>query len=138
MIVLDTNVISELMRPRPAASVARWVNDQAPTRLYTTSIARAEILYGILLLPKGKRQDALRAAADEMFEQDFGGRILGFGGDAASSYAFIASIRRRVGHRISAFDAQIAAITRTHGASLATRNVDDFAGCDLHVIDPWV
>jgi len=137
MIILDTNVVSELMRGKPIESVVRWVNGQAATSLYVTSITQAEILHGILLLPKGKRRDAIASAATEMFEHDFGGRILVFGSEAAAAYAVVAAARRRAGRPISAFDAQIAAIARSNGAKLATRNVDDFAGCGVDVIDPW-
>ena len=137
MIVLDTNVISELMRATPAAVVVRWVNARQATSLYVTSITQAEILHGIQLLPRGKRRDAIAAAAAEVFDQDFAGRVLPFGSDAAVAYAGIAVARRRAGRPISGFDAQIAAIASTHGADLATRNVADFDGCGLDVIDPW-
>lgn len=137
MIVLDTNVISELMRATPATAVIRWVNGRPVTSLYVTSITQAEILHGIQLLARGKRRDALAAAAGEMFEHDFAGRVLPFDGDAAVAYATIAASRRRAGRPISAFDAQIAAIARARGADLATRNVDDFEDCGVDVIDPW-
>ena len=137
MIVLDTNVLSELMRNQPLESVVDWVNSQPATTLYITSITQAEILYGVRQLPKGKRRDAIAAAADEVFEQDFAGRILAFGSDSAVLYATIASARRRAGRPISAFDAQIAAIARSNGADLATRNVDDFVGCGLSLINPF-
>ena len=137
MIILDTNVISELMRAAPAAAVMRWMNARPASSLYVTSITQAEILYGIQILPKGKRRDAIAAAAAEMFEHDFAGRVLPFGSDAAVAYASLAAARRRAGRPISGFDAQIAAIARTHDADLATRNVDDFEGCGIEVIDPW-
>jgi predicted nucleic acid-binding protein len=137
MIVLDTNVISELMRATPATAVVRWVNARPTTSLYITSITQAEILHGIQRLARGRRRDAIAAAADAVFEQDFAGRILPFGSDAAIAYAGIAAARRRAGRPISGFDAQIAAIARAHDADLATRNVDDFEGCGVDVIDPW-
>ncbi len=137
MIVLDTNVLSELMKPAPADSVVRWVAAQPATSLYTTSVTQAEILHGILLLPAGKRRNALQAAAEAMFEEDFGGRILPFGGEAARAYARIALERRRAGHPISHFDAQIAAIAGSAGAAVATRNVADYEGCGVKVINPW-
>jgi hypothetical protein len=137
MTILDTNVISELMRATPAPAVVQWMNTRPATSLYITSITQAEILHGIQLLPRGKRREALATAAGAVFEQDFAGRILAFGSDAASAYASIAATRRRAGKPISTFDAQIAAIARTHDAELATRNVDDFQGCGLDVIDPW-
>ena len=137
MILLDTNVLSELMRPTPAERVARWVASQPATGLYTTSVTQAEILHGILLLPAGRRRQALEAAADAMFDREFRGRVLGFGGDAARPYARIAADRRRVGRPISHFDAQIAAIARAAGADVATRNVADYEGCGVKVINPW-
>jgi predicted nucleic acid-binding protein len=137
MIVLDTNVISELMKPAPAGSVAEWIAAQPAASLFTTSITQAEILHGIMLLPAGRRRAAVEAAAEEMFKDEFGGRILPFGSDAAEPYARLAADRRRVGRPISQFDAQIAAIARSTGAALATRNVTDFEGCGVKLIDPW-
>lgn len=137
MILLDTNVLSELMRPEPDARVLQWVGEQPAARVFTTSITQAEILHGILLLPAGKRRLAFDEAARAMFEEDFAGRVLAFGSDAALPYARIASDRRRAGRPISNFDAQIAAIAVAHGASVATRNVSDFEGCGIEVIDPW-
>jgi len=137
VIILDTNVVSELMKSAPDAGVARWIADQDATTLYTTSISQAEILHGILLLPAGKRRAALEAAAEAMFEQDFGGRVLPFGSDAARAYAQIAARRRRSGRPISSFDAQIAAITRTARARVATRNIGDYEDCGIRVMNPW-
>ena len=137
MILLDTNVLSELMKPEPAESVLHWVGAQPATSLYTTSITQAEILHGVLLLPAGRRRNAFEAAAKAMFEEDFGGRILPFASDAAPLYARIAAERRRAGRPISHFDAQIAAIARVAGAALATRNVTDFDGCVVKLINPW-
>jgi toxin FitB len=137
MIVLDTNVLSELMKPKPATKVIDWMAAQPAASLYTTSITQAEILHGLMLLPPSRRRSALEAAATCMFGEDFAGRILGFGSDVAPTYARIASDRRRAGRPISHFDAQIAAIARFMGASIATRNTDDFDGCGVTVIDPW-
>jgi predicted nucleic acid-binding protein len=137
MIVLDTNVISELMRAQPAAAVVHWVNARAATNLYLTSLTQAEVLYGIRLLPKGKRREAISDAAEQMFESDFRGRILAFGPAAASAYAQVAAERRGAGRPIAASDAQIAAIVLANEAELATRNVDDFAGCGIDLVNPW-
>jgi predicted nucleic acid-binding protein len=137
MIVLDTNVLSELMKAAPADSVARWVAAQPAAGLCTTSITQAEVLHGIMLLPPGKRRTAVEGAAMAMFEEEFGGRILPFDSAAAPSYARIAAQRRRAGRPISHFDAQIAAIAVAAGAALATRNVTDFDGCGVKVINPW-
>jgi predicted nucleic acid-binding protein len=137
MIVLDTNVLSELMRRTPAADVVRWTASQPASSLYTTSVTQAEIFHGIMLLPAGRRRNALEAAAEAMFDEEFNGRILAFGSDAARPYARIAADRRRAGRPISHFDAQIAAIARSAGAGVATRNVADFGDCGVKVVDPW-
>ncbi len=137
MIVLDTNVLSELMKGEPAESVVAWVAAQPTSRLFVTAINQAEILYGIGLLPDGRRRSAIEAAAKAMFEEDFGSRVLAFGSDAAEAYADIAAARRRQGRPIPQFDAQIAAIARSTGAALATRNVADFDGCGVTLVDPW-
>lgn len=137
MIVLDTNVVSELMKPAPAKKVIDWVASKAATSLYITSITQAEILHGILLLPVGKRRKAIELAAEAMFEEDFDGRILPFGSDAAFQYAEIAADSRKRGQPISHFDAQIAAISRASSATVGTRNVADFIHCGIEVVNPW-
>jgi len=138
VIVLDTNVVSELMKPAPAAEVARWVAGQPATMLYTTSVSQAEVLHGIALLPAGKRRGALEVAAEAMFDEDFGGRVLPFGGEAARAYAQIAANRHRAGRPISQFDAQVAAIASSARFAVATRNVRDFEGCGITLLNPWV
>ena len=137
MIVLDTNIVSELMKPAPADTVVRWVAAQPAVSLYTTSITQAEILGGILLPPAGKRRAALEAAAEAMFAQDFDGRVLPFGSEAARACAQIAAQRRRAGRPISQFDAQIAAIARSARGAVATRNVHNFEDCGVDVMNPW-
>ncbi len=137
MIIIDTNVLSELMGPAPERSVVNWVAAQPATRLFTTSITQAEILHGIMLLPRGGRRNAFEAAAMAMFEEDFAGRVLPFGSDAARPYAQIAVAQRRAGRPISQFDGQIAAIARSMGADVATRNVADFERCGVKLINPW-
>ncbi len=137
MIILDTNVLSELMRPKPSPRVVAWVAKQPATELFTTSITEAEISYGIELLTKGKRREGLLAAAEAMFAEDLAGRIFGFESDAARVFSKIAAHRRTLGRPISQADAQIAAIAQVRGAKLATRDVADFADCGLNVVDPW-
>jgi predicted nucleic acid-binding protein len=137
VIILDTNVVSELMKPAPAASVVRWAAAQPASGLYTTSITQAEILHGVMLLPAGRRRKTFESAAEAMFQEDFAGRVLPFGSDAARPYADIAAGRRRAGRPISHFDAQIAAIALCNGAAIATRNVADFEGCGVKIINPW-
>jgi len=137
MILLDTNVLSELMRLEPAPRVLEWIAAQPAQGLFTTSITQAEILHGVMLLPLGKRREAFEAAAQAMFTEEFAGRILAFGADAARAYARIAVDRRRAGRPISHFDAQIAAIAHCSGAAIGTRNVADFEGCGVEVLNPW-
>ena len=137
MIILDTNVMSELMRPKPSPRVVTWVAKQPAAELFTTSITEAEIFYGIELLTKGKRREGLLAAAEAMFAEDLAGRIFGFDSDAARVFSKISDHRRALGRPISQADAQIAAIAQVRGAKLATRNVADFEDCGLNVVDPW-
>ena len=137
MIILDTNVLSELMRPNPSAAVVRWISRQTATDLCTTAVTQAEILYGLALLPEGKRRNDLLTAAGQMFAEDFAGRVLPFDGAAAESFALLAAGRRRAGRPTGTFDAQIAGIARSRGAAVATRNVADFQDCGVMVINPW-
>jgi len=137
MIVLDTNVLSELMRPAPSDAVIAWVSGQPMGRLFTTSVSQAEILFGIALLPDGRRREALAEAASRVFAEDFVGRVLPFDGAAASAFAEIAASRRRSGQSTPTLDTQIAAIAFSRGAAVASRNIADFQGCGLTLIDPW-
>jgi hypothetical protein len=137
MIVLDTNVLSETLRPNPSAALRRWMEAQSPVSLFTTTICEAEILYGITLLPAGRWRTALTESVAAIFQDEFSGRVLPFDSAAARAFAEIAARRRRSGHPISEFDAQIAAIARSRGGSVATRNEEDFADCGITVINPW-
>src|SRR5919197_5701488 len=135
MIVVDTNVVSELMRPSPSAVVVGRMR-RNDSQLYTTSITLAEIRYGIERLADGRRKELLRSTAEEVFA-DFTERVLPFDAEAAVAYATIVSDRDRAGRRIDGFDAQIASICRAHRAALATRNAKDFQDTGIDVIDPW-
>ena len=137
MIVLDTNVLSEVLRVKPEPRVLEWLSDQPRASVFTTTITRGEILYGIRVLPAGKRRDGLWDAATKMFEVDFDGQVLTFDSVAADEFAEISAARRAAGRPIAQFDAQIAGITRSRGAQLATRNVSDFEKCGFDVINPW-
>ena len=137
MIVLDTNVLSEIMRPKPADAVSHWFARTPRSSFFTTALSQAEILYGLALLPNGQRRQALFAAARAIFEEDLAGRVLPFDADAASRYADIAASRRHAGRPISQIDTLIAAIVRSRGAALATRNLRDFDDCGVTVVDPW-
>ncbi len=138
MIVLDTNVLSEPLRPTPSAKVLAWMRSQPSTVLFTTTITEAEFLYGIALLPRGKRRDSLELIVGRIFAIHLAGRILPFDSAAARDYADIAAAQHRAGRSMSEPDARIAAIAKSRGAELATRNVADFAGCELEVINPWL
>ena len=137
MILLDTNVLSELMRPAPSSVVERWMGDQPAASLFISTITEAELRYGLALLPDSHRRRQLASQAEAMLVVDFAGRILPFDSPAASTYARIAALRRHSGRPISQADAQIAAIAASRGASLATRNVADFVDCGIDIIDPW-
>jgi len=137
MILLDTNVVSEIMKATPEPSVLSWIDDTPGAVLFVSAITQAELLYGIALLPAGKRRDARARAAGAAFATYFRGRILSFDSDAAEAFADIAAGRRQAGRPIAQADAQIAAIARSRGASLATRKMPDFEGCGLDVVNPW-
>jgi len=137
MIVLDTNVVSEMLRATPADPVRHWIESQLATDLYTTAICEAEMLYGVALMPAGRRRTALGQAVAAIFAEDFSGRVLAFDSPAAQAFAELATVRRRSGRPISQFDAQIAAIAASHGATVATRDLDDFADCGVKVVSPW-
>ena len=137
MIVLDTNVVSELMNPAGTPTVHAWSKTHRSTELFTTAISEAEIFYGIELLRPGKRREQLMHQAEAMFGHEFAGRILGFESGAARNFSRILSHRRGIGRPMSYADAQIAAIAQLHSATVATRNVADFADCGVDVVDPW-
>jgi len=136
MIVLDTNVVSELMRAKPAPAVLAWLRQSSGAGLYTTAVTVAEIRYGIARLPEGQRRESLRQAANEIFAA-FPRQVLPFDLAAAGAYADVVAGRERQGNPIDGFDAQIAAICRSQAATLATRNAKGFAGTGISIIDPW-
>jgi len=138
VIVLDTNVLSELARPDPDAAVLAWVAAQRRAELCTTAISEAELAYGLALLPKGRRRDALAQATARLLGEGLGGRVLPFDRAAAAAYGEFAAKRRAAGRPVAAADAQIAATARTRGATLlATRDVGGFQGCGVRLVNPW-
>jgi predicted nucleic acid-binding protein len=137
MIVLDTNVLSECWRKSPNIQVLTWLAAQPQASLFTTTVVESEILYGVQLLADGARKDALSLAVKAVFNDNLTGRVLTYDRDAARSYAEIASNRKKMGKPISQFDAMIAAVAHSRGATLATRNVKDFEGCAIQLVDPW-
>lgn len=137
MIVLDTNVISELMRVHPNTNVMDWLSGYHPEEVAITAITQSEILYGLSIMEDGQRKAGLIEAATALFMEDFAGRILSFDSAAATHFADIAATRRRLGRPISQADAQIAAIVRSTHTLLATRNVADFVDCGMDVVNPF-
>ncbi|WP_017295085.1 type II toxin-antitoxin system VapC family toxin [Geminocystis herdmanii] len=138
MKILDTNVISELMKGNKCSeNVYHWISQQPIEDLFTTTITQAEILYGIAILPSGKRQTKLLNLANLMFQEDFNNRILTFNQESAIAFAKIASERRKKGQPISQADAQIASICYSYQATLVTRNINDFQHCGINIINPW-
>ena len=136
MIILDTNVVSELMRATPAPAVLAWLQQTSGTGLYTTSVTVAEIRYGIARLPEGRRKHNLHQAANEIFAA-FPRQVLPFDLAAATAYADLVASREADGNPISGFDGQIAAICRSQVATLATHNTKDFVDCGIALVDPW-
>ena len=138
MIVLDTNVISELMWASPQQVVLTWFEAQPTNSLFVTTVTEAEILTGITLLPDGRRRRGLAESAGRLFTVLFAGRILVFDSHAANIYAEIFAQRHAVGRPINQADCQIAAIACSHGAAIATRNVADFEETEVEIINPWL
>lgn len=136
MIVLDTNVISEPLKPAPDRRVLQWLDTQAVETLYLSAISYAELLVGIEMLPAGRRKNALAGSVAALLDRVFGDRILAFDRVAASEYAVIYARTRKSGP-ISISDAQIAAIASAHGFAVATRDIRPFRAAGLSVINPW-
>ena len=137
MIILDTNVVSELLRTAPDPKVVAWLAAEDGADVHLTAINEAELRLGVAIMPDGRRREALAEALEGILMEEFRGRILPFDSAAATAYAGIVAVRRAAGRPISQLDAQIAAVAQIHGADLATRNVRDFEGCDIDVINPW-
>lgn len=137
MILLDTNVLSELMAAEPDPAVFAFVDEKPRASLYTAAIVEAEILAGVARLPEGRRRRALEEDARRLFAEEFSGRVLPFDRAAAAHYGAILAARRAAGRPLEGFDGLIAAIARTAGATVATRNIADFEGCGVALVDPW-
>lgn len=137
MLLLDTNIISELMRPEPQAAVIQWLNAQEPLDVFISAITIAEIEYGLQVLPDGQKRWVLKQKFDWFIAQGFGERVLDFTAEAAHHYADMMAHRRSLGLPMSVPDGQIAAIARLHHFKLATRNVKDFEECGLLLVNPF-
>ena len=136
--LLDTNVVSELLRPAPNPAVESWVAGHHAADLHFSAVGEAELRYGVAVLPAGRRRDALALAIEAILGEDFEGRVLPFDSGAAREYADIAASRRAAGRPVAPADCQIAAIARSRGLTVATRNIRDFAEMEKELVDPWV
>jgi predicted nucleic acid-binding protein len=137
MFVLDTNVLSEIMAPEGEPRVLAWADTLRKDDLFTTALNQAEILYGIAIMPDGRKRKHLISRADAMFSEDLRGRILPFDERAAAHFAAIAAGRKRVGRPVGILDSQVVAIARANEMTIVTRNVRHFEDCDVPLIDPW-
>ena len=137
MFLLDTNVVSELMRPEPERTVEAWVAGQAPKDLFLSAVSEAELRYGAAILPAGRRRETLFSDIEGMLRRAFGDRVLPFDREAARVYGDIAAMRRAVGRHVAPVDCQIASIARSRGLTVATRDVGDFEGMEVELVDPW-
>jgi predicted nucleic acid-binding protein len=137
MIVVDTNVVSEMLKASPTPAVVEWLRSVPMDECFTTTITQAEMLAGAAVLPDGKRRTQLMSSIVGLFEEDFSGRVLPFDSRAAICYSEIVFQRRRFGAPIGPLDAQIAAIARDRNMAIATRNIRDFQYCGIDLIDPW-
>jgi len=137
MTILDTNVFSEVVKPRPEPKVLDWLGAQVYHDVYLTAMTMAEVLHGLNWMPEGKRRTELHNAVDALFRHEFAGRILHFDEAAAMSCADLVAARERAGRPVAAFDAQIAAIAKVHSAIVATRNIKDFEFTGVALVNPW-
>ncbi len=138
MVLLDTNVVSELIRGAPDPAVEAWTAGHPLESLFFSAIGEAELRYGVAILPTGRRRETLASDIERMLRDAFGNRVLPFDSDAARAYADIAAMRRSAGRSVAPADCQIAAIARSRNMAVATRNVRDFEDIDIEVVDPWV
>ena len=137
MFVLDTNVISELFKPQPEPKVMAWISQLQGEDLFTTAITRGELLYGVLCMPEGRRRRDLLQNLAQLFEGQLARHVLPYDGAAADAHAQFAAARRAQGRPVALPDAMIAGIARSRDAALVTRNVRDFEGCGVTLVNPW-
>ena len=136
-VLLDTNVVSELLRPSPNPIVEGWVAGRQAADLHFSAVGEAELRYGVAVLPAGRRRDAFALAIEAILREDFEDRVLPFDSAAAREYADITASRRAAGRPVAPADCQIAAIARSRDLTIATRNVRDFADMEIELVDPW-
>ena len=135
--LLDTNVVSEMIRKEPNPAVVAWVSGHPPENLFFSAVGEAELRYGAAILPTGKRRETLVMDIERMLRDAFEDRVLPFDRNAARAYPDIAAMRRAVGLHVPTADCQIAAIARSRDMAVATRNVGDFKEMEIEVVDPW-
>ena len=136
-VLLDTNVVSELIRKSPAPAVAHWVSGHPLEDLFLSAVSQAELRYGAAILPAGRRRDTLFLKIEAMLCDAFDDRVLPFDSDAARAYGSIAAVRRSTGRPVAPADCQTAAIAASRGMAVATCNVRDFEGMGIEILDPW-
>ena len=136
-VLLDTKVVSEKLRPSPNPAVERWMAESPASELYFSAVGEAEMRYGVAILPAGRRRNALALAIEAILREDFENRVLPFDSDAAREYAEIAAACRAAGRNVAPADCQIAAIARSRGMVVATRNIRHFDGMGIELVDPW-
>ena len=137
-VLLDTNVVSELIRKSPEPSVEAWAAGLTLETVFFSAVGEAELRYGAAILPTGRRRETLVADIERMLRDAFEDRVLPFDSDAAREYAYIAAVRRSVGRIVMPADLQIAAIARSRGLAVATRNARDFKDTGVEIVNPWV
>ena len=137
MFILDTNVVSESMRPAPHPAIASWVAERPTSNLFLTAVTEAELRFGLAVMPPSKRSDGLRTGFERMMGTGFANRVLPFDSGAARDYASIAAAKRRKGRPITLTDCQIAAIARSRGMAVVTRNIPDFEDMEIDIFNLW-
>lgn len=137
MVIIDTNVVAEMMKPSPSPMVVAWLNSQESSALFLTAISIGEIVYGLRVMPSGKRRLQLEQGFERVLAEAFAGRILAFDEEAARHYGEVMGRRKEIGRSLSVPDGQIASIARARGCAIATRNVRDFTECGVEVINPF-
>ncbi len=137
MILLDTNVVSEVMKVAPSANVLKWLNDQSSSAVYVSTVTVGEIEYGLRILPDGRRRLQMKEKFEQFIALAFAQRVLGYDEAAARLYGEIMGVRKELGRPMSVPDGQIAAVARSHGLSIATRNTRDFEECGVDLLNPF-
>ena len=137
MLIIDTNVVSEMMRAQPDSRVVDWLSRQKVSEVHTTALTVAEIAYGLKTMPGGRRRRDLEGRFGEIIQRGFSGRVLAFDKTAGLVYGEIMAARRAIGRPMSVIDGQIASIAKSTGAALATRNATDFEDCGLVLLNPF-